>query len=90
MNLIVILGLLALLLVVAESVYLSNKEKYKMEKNPVILRRYNVSIFLLLLAMEFTALWIVQKEVSRKKESEKIKIIQVEVITTDGDTILLK
>ncbi len=90
MNLIIILGLLALSLVVAGSVYSANKEKYKMEKNPAVLRGYNVSIFLLLLAMEFTALWIVQKEVNRRKESEEIKIIRVEIITTDGDTILLK
>lgn len=88
MNLIVILGLLALLLAVAGSVYSDNKEKYKVEKNPAVLKGYNVGIFLLLLAMEFTALWITQKEVDRRKKSEEI--IQVEIITTDGDTILLK
>lgn len=81
MNLIAILGLLALLLVVAGSVYSSTKEKYKVEKNPAVLRGYNTGIFLLLLAMEFTALWIEQKE------SERRKIIQVEIITTNGDTI---
>jgi glucose uptake protein GlcU len=90
MNLVAILGLLALLLVVAGSTYSATKEKYKVEKNPAVLRGYNVGIFLLLLAMEFTALWITQKEINRRKESEETKIIQVEIITTDGDTILLK
>lgn len=90
MNLIIILGLLALLLVVAGSVYSANKEKHGEEINPAVLRGYNTSIFLLLLAMEFTALWIDQKEVNRRKESEETKIIQMKIITTDGDTILLK
>lgn len=84
MNLIIILGLLASLLAVAGSVYSSTKEKYKIEKNPAVLRGYNTCIFLLLLAMEFTALWIDQKV------SERMEIIQMEIITTDGDTILLK